>query len=237
MTAFNIVAQPDAAYIINDTAHYDHECVIRAFAPKTVVLTHALLEPAAISVCGAISARDLIAIISDLDISSGSQAIRDLGKIHARAMDVVRAKGRDPVAEGVWLALATFDMRTGRAAGHVIAGDAGFGGLNAPPYTPGTVNGGALGHYVTCDWQTEFGPQHNFSDPRQFSAFRDGQRMLEAQRRTVTDRFSVVGGQGVVTRVSRRGVESFVVCQWPDKIGERIHLDYQPDRVGERIAA
>lgn len=237
MTAFNVIAQPDAAYLINDTAHYDADLVIRAFAPKTVTLTYALQEPAALSVCGAISWMDVAKIIDEMGISSGSQAIRDLGKIHARAMDVVRANGRDPVAEGVWLALATFDMRTGRAAGHVIAGDAGFGGVNAPPYTPCTVVGGALGHYVSCDWQTEFGPQHKFADSQQFSAIRDGQRMLEAQRRAVTDRFSIVGGQGVVTRVSRRAVESFVVCQWPDKIGERIHLDGQPDRVGERIAA
>ena len=237
MTAFNIVAQPHAAYLINDTAHYDDDCVIRAFAPKTVELTHALFEPAAISVCGAISSAEIATIISDMGISSGSQAIRDLGKIHARAMDVVRAKGRDPVADGVWLALATFDMRTGRPAGHVIAGDAGFGGLNAPPYTPCTVVGGPLGHYVSCDWQAEFGTHYSFSDQRQFDPMQDAHRVLQVQRERKDERFSIVGGQGVVTRVSAAGVETFVVCQWADKIGERVDLSERARLPGERIAA
>lgn len=226
MTALNLVTQPGASWIINDTAYYDDKGVIQFFASKTVFLAGATAEPAAVALSGGASIGDFAAVIEPMNIASATTLLDRLPEIHRGVIDHATARGCDIKRHGALIGVASFNRRTGAAAAHMIGDDPNDGGLGSD-YVPGTVVGG-WGHYCTFDWRRMYGDGADLNDPAVFHPIRDAPAILDAQRRRPGEPFPKVGGEGRVTRVSARGVETVSICRWADKVGATPDPDRSP---------
>jgi hypothetical protein len=224
MTACNLIVQPQAAYLLTDTACYTADGIVTHFQPKVIELTHAIVEPAAIAFTGNAFPQEMTAALERLGPASASALLPALPDLIADAERIVRGRMPPGQRPSITLLIASFNRATIRPAGHIISNDPSMF-LPGSGYVPMTVR--AMDWKAHVDHAAAFGGQRRLSDPRQFDAVGDGARLLEQQRREPNDgdNFPIIGGQGLLTKVDIYGVQTRTICEW------------QNDTVGARIAA
>ncbi|MEV5020727.1 hypothetical protein MRBLMA1_000525 [Sphingobium sp. LMA1-1-1.1] len=223
--------QAKAAFVLTDTAYFDVLTgAVKAFGPKV----HGIVIGEAAYVAVATSGRLFLH-----HVRPHLEAIRasTLREFLAAMPDAFRAGEADSLAEGgggsCAAVIAAFDRAAGRAYGWGIGNNTMA--FRARPYslvpTRKYLTGFDEEKYPALA-DTEFG------DPKCWNPAAQGVELLEAQRADDFDLslgFSApaVGGQAVLTRVDRDGINHTTLKAWPDRVGRPIDLGLG-DRLGWR---
>ena len=225
MTAANLIVQPHAAYLITDTAAYLPDGTVTHFQAKAIELPFALMQPAAMCLTGNLFPQEIMPIVAKYG-NSASELVTNLPRILEAGERILDRRGLPRDQQSIYMAVAAYDVASQRTYGAVIGnGDYIF----AAGYTPRSIQ--YVRFHVSADHVQMVErlklPQDpalgiDYANPQQFNVERDAAVLLEQQRSEVEEGRSIIGGQGIVTRVDSNGPKSFAVCEWPDRVGERI---------------
>lgn len=230
MTAMSLIVQPQAAYLLTDTAHYLADGTVVAFKPKVAELT---LGPIA-GGAPATAAFALTGVISVAHVQAACAGCgwASIGDVLAGLPDLVRHLTQQlataSYAPGVGddrsmlLALALWDASANRADGFLI------GNPSCAPVREGHMRAYELvrmRNYVLARANPSFAGL-DYSDPALFDPLVDGGTLLDDQRADPfgddVTQFAGVGGQGVLTEVGPAGVRYRVLRTWSDRTGDRL---------------
>lgn len=226
MTALNLIAQPDAAYMIADASGTDSQGRLTGIEAKGVefprmciawsgILPNNILADAEAFLRGRVepvASRGTDAIMAAL-----SEACRDVHQLNRRSLTGARCEA--DFAFGYYVAL----WDDGPQLWAVSSEEADFG---REPYSPVRV-----GYWIGVDGAgvdpaSLLGRSVDFSDPASFDVELDGRALLEAQRKISrgigSGEYCRVGGFGDLVRVGPGRVTRRRLVTWPDRVGRRI---------------
>ncbi|RSU58926.1 hypothetical protein BRX36_19875 [Sphingomonas sp. S-NIH.Pt1_0416] len=230
MTAMSMIVQPHAAYFITDTAFYLGDGTVVSFGPKVHELNFGPLvggapATAAFAMTGIITPQhvtDTLQRLGVTDLKGVWDALPSVIRQFSAALpNAHRAPGVGD-DNTILLALAFWDHGTSRPYGYLI------GNEHCEPVLKGQMEPFqpiAMKAYVMRRLTGGF-DGFDYDDPAQFDPIRDAGALLDDQRddpfQDTGERFTGVGGQGVLTEISAAGVRYHLLRTWPDKVGERI---------------
>ena len=218
----NGIIQGKRAYLYSDTAWVDpSDGVVVAIAPKLFIGSHfpwvlavSIANGQHVDVAHAIAATDA------KNVAGLIKALPQAVKVFEERSLAAEIKG-----QGIRLAAACWDARKQKPRLFVVSNMAD--GLEAHG-APGTVIE-FYSYFSTAMSPFDLlGRTFDATDPAQFDADRDGLAIMEAARRipmtSATGGPSYLGIGGGVDQVviTRRGVKSFSLGEWPDEVGRRI---------------
>ncbi len=229
MTALNVITQPDAAYILTDTAAIDPDGRVVAFASKVFVSERARLALAFTGWTPETRFNERHTRCAAFVNSMGDPAVA-LERIAQFASELWR-QNADEMEIGspmhLSLVVAFWSEERGQPEAWLIQTDSLSKG-----HTPKPVR---LCQYVAADPLTGLIPGladglalADVSDPCRFDPMRDCLPLIEAQRRLPDaereGEFNI-GGQAELYQIDRRGVTRTVLARWSDRIGQKIRPD------------
>lgn len=230
MTALNMFVQPLACWLLNDTAVYDEHGTILSLASKTVTVPGL---PIAMASSGSQCGAELQDSLSQLAPRSVDAVLEALPGVLSAMLFADRAAYPDDKGLGYFLHVATWCANRRQPRGYVIGTDQRAFGPAIEPWNVVEVDHSTSGGFegakdddAPVTPESALGRPVDLCDPSSFNPRLHGLPLIEAQRsRRWRDGGALayrIGGQAVLTRVSRRGVERTVLREWPDRVGERI---------------
>lgn len=236
MTAMSLIVQPQAAYLLTDTAHYLADGTAVAFKPKVAEFTLGPIAgappaKAAFALTGVVSVEHVQTVCADCGWASIGDVLAGLPDLIRHLTKLLKTALYAPGVgdeRSILLALALWDDATGRPDGYLI------GNPSCAPVREGHMRPYQLvrmRNYVLARANPSFAGL-DYSDPARFSPRRDGGTLLDDQRADPfgddVTQFTGVGGQGVLTEVGPQGVRYHLLRDWPDRVGEKIALAKHP---------
>jgi len=235
MTAYNLFAQGDCAYILSDTAITAESGELIRDVPKVEQFPKARLALGWTGFAPMFKGGYVNRVAEKLAALGIRSDHADQGEILAALPGVLRdmhaenlawLAGDDLLDDRAALTLVVACYRESDASPVLLVGLTGEGPV--PPYELFRVHQlmGTDGPDADAFVRQAFGGMPNMSDPKQFDARKDGLALLELQRRIPPQPWHFgyygVGGKAMLTTISPTGVRSQIIKRWPDKIGKPI---------------
>jgi hypothetical protein len=231
MTAQNLIVQPQASYLITDTAHYLADGTVVMFGPKTSELHFGdpVFGPpasAVYSLTGCLGTEHINPLLQHASLRDMNDVVAVLPEVMRLATKMAReAKRFDGVHTGnaIAMAIAGYDRILDRSYGLFITNECTL-----------QVEKGYCDPYKVVSMSVLKQGQGNFlfegvnlADPAQFDPVKQGGELLDSQRLDPWDdddgkKFVGVGGQGIVTEVTPHRINYHIVRNWPDRVGKKI---------------
>jgi hypothetical protein len=215
MSAGNLFARPSGAWLVSDTAWYADDGTVMAMSRKVASSDRLRM---AIGITGH-APGDVQHVLQAWLLVQPDQltAVAGLPRV-LRLLDADDASGRHsicgPQPPGILLCIALWDI-VADAAKVAIMGSVERLSAGAPPFSLRPLKTMFSPALADDRW-----PGHSF-DP-----VTDCEQLARLQRASCHEHGgSRVGGEFVAWRAHRGGVESRVVCSWPDRLGHKIQLE------------
>lgn len=228
MTAMSLFVQPHAAYLLTDTAFYRDDGTVLHFGPKVTEIHFGdpVFGPPsrmAIASTGIIGPDHIQAVLKESGCKDMVDVLDALPVI-VRGLDAAlpnmrRAPGVTDAS--ILISVAMCDDG-GRPFGYIIGNERSRAveGGHIPPFELVGTRQYVMAHAGKTE------PGFEYFDPTKFNASVDAAQLLDNQRAdpfgTDECRFTGVGGQGILTEVSPRGVRYHLLRTWDDRLGQRI---------------
>lgn len=231
MTAINLVVQPKArkGFLISDTACTDTEGRLETTCGKVIFGGGRL--PWAMGVSGNVDPLTVAQVAGEETALSLKQLFKRLPAVMRRALDT----GTPPsgtIAHLLFIG-AVWSMKQNRPVGFMMSSHEHLGLPGQRPFEVYLVNALWLGGGKASDW---VGRDVDVKDPASFDPAIDGLTMVRAQRAAsiacpVPGMAQVptrIGGEIILTEVTKGGVKNWAIHDFGDPIGMRI----DPARLG-----
>ena len=237
MTAMNLIVQERAksAFLLTDTGYFNRVTgAIEAFGPKVHGIAIGGGAYAAIATSGSIFTGHIRRPLSRICASTLEDFLVAMPGVFRAAEAASRAEGGCGSSAA---AIVAFDPKSGRALGWGIRNDTQL--FRATPYTLVPTRKSLTAFDEVRHFRLA---ETDFCDPRQWNPITQGVELVEAQRQDIDMMVgggaSVVGGEAVLTCVTREGISHVTLKSWPDRVGKRIDLQ-KGDRLGvyDRVIA
>ena len=239
MTAYNLFAQGDCAYILSDTAITAESGELIRDTPKVEQFAKARLVVGWTGFAPMFKGAYVNRVVEKLAALGIKSDHPSQGEIRAALPGVLRDMHAENLA---WLAgdalmeeraaitLVVACYGESEASPVLLAAETGKEGPVAP-YELFRVRQmmGTDGPDAEAFFRQTFGGLPNMSDPKQFDARKDGLALLELQRRIPPAPWHFghygVGGKAMLTVIGPNGICTETLKRWHDKIGQPIRPD------------
>lgn len=221
MTISNLVVQPDAAYLLSDTAFFQPDGRILGFGTKVLAFFG---QKAAVSATG----RQGLAIGKVYDEYRRTGAAFSFDGFLQTVRDVYEREGYDPDEFAmVWNAAYYSDAHK-RPFGFSFTTHSSGGGEGFQPWRWHPKTALIMPH---VDPSEVFGPgieKIRLADPRQFNPLTDFKMFaMEQRKHRFEGLYHAVGGEVRLTKVSSAGVETWTMHDFGDQEGQIVTLHRQ----------